>query len=495
MRETVGGVRPVNLRAFQPCDVRGVYGTGPEAEVSPVLAFRIGRSLARRTPEDRPLLLAGDGRESTPALLGALEQGAGRPCLNLGVPVPTPLAWLARQLSAAHTSAIVTASHNPAKFNGVKIQIGETPITPGELAAIRDDVARMAGEPASGPIGAGAERDGEGEARLRETWHAYRAAVADAFGAVRGARIALDCMHGSYAGYAREALEGQGYVVSALRDEVHGDFGGAVPNPADDRNLAELALRVREGGFAFGAALDGDGDRVRFVDETGAPVDNGTVLVLLVRDRLQRPESRKRRVVVYDQKIRLAVADALRSAGAEPVREKSGHTFIRARMLAESAVLGGENSGHFFWGAGGPYPVAAGDCGLFAVFALGDLLQRAERPLSELCAAVPDSPFYTDDIRGLRYEGDRDRLLREVAAGVERGAYEVSTEDGVRIERPGAFALLRASVTESDMLTACLDAADWPGLHELASALAGLLPADAKEIGRTILARVEDRRP
>jgi phosphomannomutase len=278
----------------------------------------------------------------------------------------------------------------------------------------------------------------------------------------------------------------------ALRDERLGDFGGATPDPAVDRHLAELGTALRGGGFAFGAALDGDGDRVRFADETGRPLDNGTVLALLGHHLLDCGATTAGAAVVYDQKTRLAVVGDLQQAGLRPVRERSGHSFMRARMLAEQAVLGGENSGHFFWGLPDLYPVAAGDCGLFAVFALAGLLRRAGRPLSELAARVPGSPFYTGDIRGLRYAGDREALLATVAGAARRAGLAVDTADGVRLERPGAFAHLRASVTEADMLTAALDALDAGGLQAMAEELEAVLPADAHEIAAAVRQRVAD---
>jgi hypothetical protein len=117
----------LNLNGFQACDVRGAYGNSDSAEVSPLLAYLIGRSLARHVPAAAAVQLSGDGRASTPALLAALATGLNRPYLNLGAGVPTPLAYVARQMRQVHTTAIVTASHNPPAINGIKQQ---PPITP-----------------------------------------------------------------------------------------------------------------------------------------------------------------------------------------------------------------------------------------------------------------------------------------------------------------------------------------------------------------------------
>jgi len=475
----------MNLTGFQACDVRGLYGPDAEAQVSPPLAWRLGRAVAARLPADAATVLSGDGRATTPALQSAFAGGLGRPCLGLGVCVPTPLAYLARHRRGARAVVIVTASHNPAPFNGIKLQLGPMPITPAEMAALRDGVARMADAPC-------VPADVPADTRLlQEAEEAHAAAARQALGGGAGVAIAIDCMHGCWSGRARGHLEGLGYRVTALRDRPDGAFGGIEPDPAVDRQLAPVQAAVRGGGFAFGAALDGDGDRARFVDERGAAVDNGTALVILVRWLLESGRAAGRRVVVYDQKTRLAVVAALRRHGAEPVAEKSGHTFLRTRMLRDGALFGGEASGHFFWGGGAIYPVDAGDCGLFATAAMGAALRFFGRPLSALAAEVPDSPFYTGDIRGLRYGGDRGRLLEAVAGAVDRTAYRVVTEDGVRIESPGAFAHLRASVTETGMLTAAFDAADRAGLRRLVGSVLKAFPPDAAGVAEAIRARVD----
>jgi len=495
-----GGGCDMNLRGFQPCDIRGIYGSSLDDEISPALTFRVGRVLSRMVPRDAAIVVSGDGRASTPALLSALVDGLNRACCNLGVGVPTPVASVARHRLGAHTSAVVTASHNPPAYNGIKLQVGPAPITPDQLAAIRDAVAGMHSMfheptgPGSGRLQGNPDiRSGMGSACVNgeAIWQAYAGIIRDSFEPVNRVPIRVDCMHGCYAGIAPGLLESMGYRVNAIHNECRGDFGGLVPDPSDDRNLVALQDGLCAGGFAFGAALDGDGDRVRLVDETGQPVDNGTILVLLARYLLDRGVAHPGQYVVYDQKTRLAVIREIRETGLIPVMEKSGHSFIRARMLATGAVLGGEKSGHFFWGAGTPYPVPAGDCGLFALAAVGDLLARAGGRLSELAATVPASPYYTGDIRGLRYAGDRVGLLERVGARLRAAGYPVAMEDGVRVETEDAFVQIRASVTESDGLTVALDSGTRQLLRRLCDDLAGALRDDADDLAGIIQERVD----
>lgn len=478
----------INLEGFQPCDIRGLYGETAEAQISPLHAFLIGKALRQILPEGKQVLLAGDGRDSTPRLMRALEQGIGLFVRNLGNRLPTPSAYLGKKILNSHTLAVVTASHNPSTFNGIKIQVGDWPITPELLKSISDEVAASKEQEYIEDVDRSIP---ESVAKDRERiWKAYKAAVAKAFPRFQELPIVVDCMHGCYSSYARELLTEMGFLPTMLRDRLSTDFFGIEPDPARDRNIQQLAKTVGQGDFAFGVALDGDGDRARFVDETGRPLDNATMLVLLVQYALEFDQQNPLRKVVYDQKLRLAAIHALREIGANPVMEKSGHAFIRTRMLKEDALFGGEISGHFFWGADTAYPVAAGDCGLFAACAVGDLLRRKGKRLSELASRVAASPCYTGDIRGLRVAGNREELLSEMAAKVDRSIYEVFLTDGMRLETPDSFAHIRPSVTESDMLTAVFDAMNARKLQRIAEDTICLFPKDALSLSEPIRQRI-----
>jgi len=481
----------LNLSGFQPCDFRGLYGDTPEAQVSPLHAYLIGKYIATLIPLGEKALLSGDGRSHTPRLLHALSQGLGANQVNLGVRVPTPLAYYAKHQGGIHTSVIVTASHNPPAFNGIKIQIGPMPITIEQMAGIRDAVATLF-------MTDRALLDGEFTSQSREMagiWADYKAMIARTFDKVENRALVLDPMYGCFSGLAPEVLRERGYTVHALRNEVKKDFHGSTPNPAEDKNILELMEATKGADCVLGAALDGDGDRARMVDEYGNPVECGIVLALLARHWIESGINGGKNTVVYDQKLSLNVINALNEAGAHPVIEKSGHAFIRTRMLNEDALVGGEKSGHFFWGV--RYPVMAGDCGLMAILAVDEVLRKTGQTLSRLAASIPDSPFYTGDIRDLQYAGNREDLLRHLERAVAEADYVISTSDGVRIEkREGhktlAFAHIRGSVTESDMLTAAFDASNQDALEEMLNVVTHSLPENARNIRESIQKRVSE---
>lgn len=466
----------MNLSAFQACDIRGVFGDDLSTPISPGLAHLVGQAIAEETPPNQKIVLGGDGRTSTPLLLSGLRKGIGRPCIDLGYGIPTPLLYVAREIHSAYTSIMVTASHNPPQYNGLKIQIGPRPVTPERLERIRQRTKSLPPPPLALPLHA-VNPPGESlEARS-----VYCSDIYHRFPEAEGRIIAIDCMHGCMSSFASEALGAHGYQVTAIRNTQAGDFHGLTPDPSTDQNLTELMETVRTSGAQFGAALDGDGDRVRFVDETGTLLDNGAALVLFSKFPPNPDTPHSGKVIVYDQKMRLSVLGALRQSGLSPLRERSGHTFIRSRVLDEDAMMGGEVSGHLFWGKG-RHLVRAGDCGLYSIFAMGELLRNQRVKLSELAAEVPPSPYYTGDIRDLCCVGNREEWLEKLAKSLRNNQVNIDTTDGIRIDTKDTFFHIRPSVTEQDKLTAVLDADKPETLLEISGLVLANLPHGSDSI-------------
>jgi len=480
----------VNLKGFQACDFRGIFGNTPDSQVSPIHAFIIGECIADLVPKGEMALVSGDGRVSTPTILGALMRAIGNKAHYIGTRIPTPVAYYYKHAKKIHSSVIVTASHNPAEFNGIKIQIGDRPITPEQMATIRNWVSQRYANGLVPHLLFHPEPPPVKDASANSIYARFLVSLFK--GKRRRASVALDCMHGCWSGLAASIVADAGYEVNALRDKVLPDFGGAIPDPSEDSALKEISQSVARGNFLLGVGLDGDGDRVRFLDEHGKLLDNGTMMVLFVRYLIETGRCQPGARVVYDQKTRIAVVRALVDAGAKPIMERSGHTFIRKRILDEKTVFGGENSGHFFWNISHFSPFPAGDCGLFATLAAADMIQFYGMPLSELATTVACSPFYTGDIRNLRYAGNRQLLFCKIADALREKGYKPDTTDGIRIEQPDAFAHLRPSVTEPDMITAVFDADSSVALKNIAHIVCSSIPQDAKHIALTIKQKIEE---
>ena len=457
------------MSIYLPCDIRGIEAT----ELTPQLYRRWGLILGQQVPAKEKFVVGGDVRASTPGYLAALVEGlcqAGVDLIDLGT-IPTPMIYYAKRRLAAAGCAIVTASHNPARINGLKWMIGDRPPTPRDIRALKRAAEQRSigrnGRTATSPRGLDVSFDYV--AWLQETW----------FGAPPMPRpIVLDVMHGTWARRARRYLQAVFLhsIFSAIHDEPDGSFAGRAPDCACLEHVEDLAEAVYQHRAALGIAFDGDGDQVAFVDDEGNPLTaEEATWVLLQSFAGELPAEQ----FVYDLKFSDRIPEAAGQLGAQPLVERSGHAFIRNRMLSTDALFGAEISGHYFFRA-----LGGDDDGLYSACRMISFLARTGRSLSELRRACP--PVHvTPDLRiGLK--------ARDVRALIERvrqcfAGYPQSELDGVRVEFPDGWALVRNSVTEA-AVSFRFEAAAWNGLAELVWTFCETLP----EIGNALWSRFLD---
>ena len=410
------------MSIFKACDVRGVY---PD-ELSEAQAHAIGRAIGSELA-GAPCVLGGDVRPSTPSLKAAVRDGllkAGTPVTDVGI-VPTPVVYWARVALAVRGAVIVTASHNPARYNGIKCMLGDRPTTPEDMARVEQ---RVRSEDFAAGRGSVVERD------VRPQYIAW---LRDRFrGTGKGRRVVVDAGNGCTGEWAPEALRAAGYDVVELFCEPDGTFPNRSPNPSGGDVLGEAARLVVENHADLGVAFDGDGDRAVFLDESGTFVPSDKAIVVFARDILaKRPGG----AVVYDLKCTRRVAEEIGRAGGRPLHERSGYAFIKNRLMDEGAVFAGEASGHFF------FPEIGGDDGIYATLRMGEIIAKTGRRLSELVADIPPY-FISPDTRLARPYGDGARAierLKEVFADRPQ-----DYTDGVRIDFDDGWAICRMSVTE-----------------------------------------------
>lgn len=472
------------MSIFKACDIRGAY----PAELSEPLYADLGRAVGTvlREQADSPsVVVAGDVRPSTPALKAALVEGlaaAGCRVTDLGI-APTPLAYFAARRLRPDGLAIVTASHNPPGDNGLKLLLGPLPITRGQMTRVQRALAERRFAAGAGSI---AERSLESD---YAEWLCASAAPGD------GLKLVLDCGNGTYSALAPRVLRRLGYCVAELFCTPDGTFPNRSPNPSVPEHLTALCDAVPRAGAALGVALDGDGDRVAVVDDTGRALTGDQSIMLLARHVLapargaafrprssgseaesMRAEARTANKVVLDIKCSKAVLDVVAACGAVPLLERSGHTFIKTRMIAESARFGGEVSGHFFY-----RELEGGDDGLYSILRLAELARQSERPVSALVSALPRYAI-TPDLR-VRYKAaDGPQRIEQLAAAATG---DVLRLDGVRIAYPDGWALARCSVTEP-LLTFRFEA--YEGRPR---AIAERFLAPAPDLLRAVLARLD----
>ncbi len=407
------------MSIYKDCDIRGVYNE----ELMDAEAYEIGRAVGTLL-HGKTVVVCGDARTSTPALKKQLMKGlreSGANLLDLGLE-PTPVFYFAKDILAADGGVMVTASHNPAKYNGFKISLGEQPITTEDIRNIETLVQTKE------------YTTGEGTLRELDVERDYVYFIKQNIRAGRRS-VVVDAGGGATSILAPRIFSEMGYEVFPLFCKYDGQFTQRDPNPAVYENLTALQAEVQRAGADFGVAFDGDGDRVVFVDDTGATVTSERSLCVFMSAYMKDRVSS----VVYDLKSSSIVKQTAEQLGSKAIMERSGHAFIKKTFLENKSCLAGEISGHFF------FEELGHDDGIFAALKMGEILSERNEKFSQIIARIPTTVI-TPDIRiAWRYE-EQDALLEHIK---QFGAnYEMSFLDGVRVEFGYGWLLIRKSVTE-----------------------------------------------
>jgi phosphomannomutase/phosphoglucomutase len=412
---------------FKAYDIRGVVDRTLTADA----VRRIGQALGSLAAERHrgEIVIGRDGRLSGPALLAALSEGiraAGVNVIDVGM-VTTPMTYFAAQHLETQCSVMVTGSHNPPDYNGLKMVIDATTLSGEDIQALRARIER-------------AEfARGSGTSRTHDVAPAYFERISGDVHLARPMRIAVDCGNGVAGAYAPELYRRLGCEVVELFCDVDGRFPNHHPDPSQPANLEDLKRRLRDGDCELGLAFDGDGDRLGVVTPAGHVIYADRQLMLFAADVLSR---RPGATIIYDVKSTRNLAPWIRERGGVPLMWKTGHSLIKSKMKEAGAALAGEMSGHTFF-AERWYGF---DDGLYAGARLLEILTRHADPAAVL-DALPDA-LSTPELQIACAEGEQHALIDKLRASATfPGAVEVIRIDGVRVEYPDGFGLARASNT------------------------------------------------
>jgi phosphomannomutase len=413
---------------FKAYDIRGVVPTELDADA----AYRIGRATARFL-RARRLAIGRDARAHSPELGEALVRGVreeGARVLDIGL-AATPMLYFAVDALGADGGIMLTASHNPAQYNGMKI-CGPSAVPIGEASGLRE-IERIAGEVA---------REGappRGARESKDIVDAYvRHALAIAGGEIAPLRVAIDCANGMAAVGLEPLLARLPLQVERLYFEPDGRFPNHPADPLKLENLRDVCAAVKRTGADFGVAFDGDADRAVFVDECGEPVPSDLMTGVLARGQLARHPGG---TVLYDLRSSWATAEEIRAAGGSPQMCRVGHSFVKAQMRETGAVFAGELSGHFYFRFS---ERLVADDGIAAFVAVASALSLAKRPLSELIA-----PLRRYSASGeINRHVDDPKAIIEAVAKEHSAARETSLLDGLLVRYDDWWFNLRPSNTE-----------------------------------------------
>jgi phosphomannomutase/phosphoglucomutase len=425
---------------FKAYDIRGIVGKTLTPEIVEAIGHAIGSEAAARHQTE--ICIGYDGRLSGPALAEALSRGirnSGIDVVNLGM-VATPMVYFAAYHLGTHCGVMVTGSHNPPDYNGLKIVLATETLSGEAIQGLRTRIEQ--GNLAMGNKGS------EGSERSYDIAPEYIQAITSDVKLARPMKIALDCGNGVAGAYAATLYKALGCEVEELFCEVDGNFPNHHPDPSVPENLHDLIEALHNGDAEIGLAFDGDGDRLGVVTKDGHIIYPDRQLMLFAADVLQRMPGA---TIIYDVKSTGNLSPWIKARGGVPLMWKTGHSLVKAKMKETGAALAGEMSGHtFFNDSDGSKAVHKRwygfDDGLYAGARLLEILSRSDNP-SAVLKSLPDS-VSTPEQHIQMQEGEPHALIARLKASAHfEGAIEVNTTDGLRVEYADGFGLMRPSNT------------------------------------------------
>ena len=417
-------------QAFREYDIRGLADT----EITEAFATSLAQAYIHFLPQDerRPIVVARDVRLSGFKLQQAVMQALiqqGYDVIDIGMN-PTPLAYYAVYHLDAAGCIMVTASHNPAEYNGFKMMVGKNSFHGEDIQKLKqlmlDGILKQSTR--------------VGHIQTVDIFPDYAEFVKQDCKLQRPLKVVIDAGNGPSGVVAAPVYRSLGCEVIELYCEPDGSFPHHHPDPTDEKNMVDISAKVRETGADLGIAFDGDGDRIGVVDEQGKMILGDMLLLLLSRQLLaQHPHA----TIISEVKSSQLLYDDIQKHGGHGVMWRTGHSPIKAKMKETGALLAGEMSGHFFFAD----RFFGFDDAVYAGARVMQLLAEQDKPLSTLLDDVPQY-VSTPEIRIACEDNQKFDIVEQAKAHFLSQGYDIIDIDGMRLLFDGGWALLRASNTQ-----------------------------------------------
>lgn len=417
---------------FRAYDIRGVVGETLTEEI----VYDIGRALGSEAYArgQQSVLVARDGRLSGPSLRDALAKGiqaAGREVIDIGR-VPTPVLYFATHYLHTGSGVMVTGSHNPPQYNGLKMVLKGETLAEGDIQALRRRIETQD------------YTQGSGSLRQQDLVSDYIHTIVSDVRPARGLKLVVDCGNGVAGDVAPQLLRALGCEVIELFCEVDGTFPNHHPDPSQPENLKDLIAAVRMHRGDLGLAFDGDGDRVALIDGEGGIIWPDRQMMLYAKDVLARNPGAR---ILFDVKCSRHLAKFIAKHGGQPMMWKTGHSLIKRKMKETGALLAGEMSGHIFF----KERWFGFDDGLYTAARLIEILAADARPVHEIFAELPDA-ISTPELRVDLEEGEQVTFMKHLVEHAQFKGAVLTTIDGVRADYEDGWGLVRASNTTPSLI-------------------------------------------
>ena len=412
---------------FRAYDIRGITRSNLTDEV----CYWIGRAFAAeaRSQNQQAAAIGRDGRLSSPGIALALGQGlvdGGMSVTDIGQ-VPTPVLYYATHALKTGTGIMITGSHNPPEYNGLKMMIGGTTLAEDLIQVLYrrlQDSTLSTGKGALGYADLGAD---------------YVEAALNTTKLDRPLKVAVDCGTGVAGELGPKLISALGCEVIPLFCEIDGNFPNHHPDPAEPENLQDLINAVQQQSADVGLAFDGDGDRLGVVTPKGEIIWPDKMMMLFAQDIIARnPQT----PVIFDVKCSTHLERVITEAGGNPIMWKTGHSHIKAKIKQTQAALAGEFSGHICFGE----RWYGFDDALYTAARLLELLSQTELDVDAVFAQYPTT-YSTPEIKIHTTETRKFEVMDELASSGDFADGRMTTIDGIRVDFDDRWGLIRPSNT------------------------------------------------
>ena len=412
---------------FRAYDIRGIV----ETALTPDAVELIGQAFATEalSQDQKTVVIGRDGRLSSPELATRLSKGlraGGCDVIDVGM-VPTPVLYYATHKLKTGTGIMVTGSHNPPQYNGLKMLIAGNTLHGDGIQALYQSIVedRL--------------NKGEGTHKEHNILPDYLDTIVNDIKLSRPLNIAVDCGNGVAGVCATELFTRLGCKVTELFCDVDGNFPNHHPDPSRPENLADLQQAIRENALDIGLAFDGDGDRVGILDDKARILWADRQMMLYAADVLKRKPGAQ---IIFDIKSTSNLETVIRNLGGEPLMWKTGHSFIKAKMKETGAELAGEMSGHIFF----KERWFGFDDGLYSAARMLEIVSQYDEPSSVIFDTLPDS-VNTPELQIHFDEGEHYKFMHKF---IDESIFEdatTNTIDGIRVNFNDGWGLVRPSNT------------------------------------------------
>ncbi len=422
----------ISPEIFRACDIRGIVGQGLDAHSVGLIGQAVGSEAL--DAGQKTLIVGADARLSSLELSQALQEGiraSGCNVIDLGV-VPTPLLYFATHTLTSKSGVMLTGSHNPRDYNGIKIVLNQRTVAANQITHLYERI-----------VGKDLLR-GKGKISTHDIVPAYLARIAGDILLRRRFKVVLDCGNGVAGLVAPQLLRLLGCEVVPLYCEPDGTFPNHQPNPTRAENLRDLQALVQKEGADLGIALDGGGDRVGLVTGKGNIINADHLLLAFAMDILPDNPGAS---VVYDVKSSHHLARVISACEAHGVLCKSGHSFVKQKLQETDALLGGEFSAHIFF----RHRWYGFDDGLYAAARFLELMDKYQASAQDLLERMPQSCSTLELFLPVA-EADKFALMERLVKKLRFAGASLNHLDGIRADFPKGWGLVRASNTTPNIV-------------------------------------------